>query len=193
MSDSADLERRYRRLLAGYPRAFRREHEQEILAVLMAGADEGQQRPRLGEAVDLINSAIWMRLRPGVPRSRPTVFWAVRLMYVCAALKLLGVPILPAAPGSSPYPLDIGISWGVFALLAWANGRGHNWARVLFAVWVGFHTLALFYDVARVSASSAPVWTVVASVVFWLVEFSAVVLILSKPSGSYYRREPAQS
>ena len=48
MSDSADLERRYRQLLACYPRAFRREHEQEILAVLMAGADEGQQRPRAG-------------------------------------------------------------------------------------------------------------------------------------------------
>jgi hypothetical protein len=193
MSDSAGLERRYRRLLACYPRAFRHEHEQEILSVLMAGAGDGQQRPRPGEAADLIRSAIWIRLRPGVPRSQPTVFWAVRLMYICAALKLLGVPILPATPGSSAYPLDIGISWGVFALLAWANGRGHNWARVLFAVWVGFHTLALFYDVAHVSASSAPGWTVIASVVFWLVEFSAVVLILSKQSGPYYRHKPAQS
>jgi hypothetical protein len=62
MTDSADLERRYRRLLACYPRAFRREHEQEILAVLMAGADERQQRPRLGEAADLIKHALWMRL-----------------------------------------------------------------------------------------------------------------------------------
>ncbi len=62
MSDSADLERRYRRLLACYPRAFRREHEQEILAVLMAGADEGRQRPRLAEATNLIKHALWMRL-----------------------------------------------------------------------------------------------------------------------------------
>ena len=62
MSDSADLERRYRQLLAGYPRAFRREHEQEILAVLMAGDDEGQRRPRLGEAANLIKYALWMRL-----------------------------------------------------------------------------------------------------------------------------------
>jgi len=193
MSDSAALERRYRRLLACYPRAFRHEHEQEILSVLMAGAGEGQQRPRPGEAVDLIKSAIWMRLRPGVPRSQPTVFWAVRLMYVCAALKLLGVPILPVTPRSSAYPLDIGISWGVFAVLAWANGRGHNWARILFAVWVGFHTLALFYDVGHVSASSAAVWTVIASVVFWLVEVSAVVLILSKQSGPYFRHRPGVS
>ena len=62
MSDSAGLERRYWRLLACYPRAFRREHEQEILAVLMAGADEGQQRPRPGEAANLIKHALWMRL-----------------------------------------------------------------------------------------------------------------------------------
>ena len=62
MSDSADLERRYRQLLVPYPRAFRREYEQEIIAVLMAGAHEGQQRPRLGEAANLVKQALWMRL-----------------------------------------------------------------------------------------------------------------------------------
>ena len=62
MSDSAGLERRYGRLLACYPHAFRREHKQEILAVLMAGADEGQQRPRPAEALNLIKHALWMRL-----------------------------------------------------------------------------------------------------------------------------------
>jgi hypothetical protein len=62
MSDSAALERRYRQLLAYYPRAFRHEHEEEILAVLMDGADEGQQRPRVGEAANLIKHALWMRL-----------------------------------------------------------------------------------------------------------------------------------
>jgi hypothetical protein len=62
MSDSADLERRYRQLLVGYPRAFRLEHEQEILAVLMTGANDGQRRPGLGEAANLIKYALWMRL-----------------------------------------------------------------------------------------------------------------------------------
>jgi hypothetical protein len=62
VSDSAELERRYRRLLACYPRAFRREHEQEIVAVLMAGAGEDQQRPRPGEAANLIKYALSMRL-----------------------------------------------------------------------------------------------------------------------------------
>jgi len=37
MSNSADRERHYRRLLARYPLALRRERAQEILAVLMPG------------------------------------------------------------------------------------------------------------------------------------------------------------
>jgi hypothetical protein len=63
MTDSAHLERRYRRLLAFYPKAFRREHEQEIVSVLMAGAAEGQRRPRLAESVDLIRNGVVMRVR----------------------------------------------------------------------------------------------------------------------------------
>ena len=63
MSDPTRLERRYRRLLAFYPKAFRREHEEEILSVLMAAAADGQQRPRPEEVADLVRSAIFMRLR----------------------------------------------------------------------------------------------------------------------------------
>ena len=96
MSDSADLERRYRRLLVCYPRSFRREHEQEMLSVLMAGAGDGQHAPagrgpRSDQKRDLDASA-----SRASHDSQPTMFWAVRLMYLCAALRLLGVPILPA-------------------------------------------------------------------------------------------------
>ena len=66
MNDDGDLERRYRRLLACYPAAFRCEHEQEILTVLMAGATVGQRWPRLAEAADLLKSAIYMRLQTRV-------------------------------------------------------------------------------------------------------------------------------
>ena len=81
MTDQTSLERGYRRLLAWYPRAFRREHGQELLAVLMACAPHGQRRPGLAESADLIRSGLRMRLRPSVPRSAPTVRAAVRLMY----------------------------------------------------------------------------------------------------------------
>jgi hypothetical protein len=73
-------------MLGWYPRPFRREHGQEILAVLMACAPDGQRRPSLSESADLIRSGLRMRLRPGVPRSARTVRAAIRLMYVGAAI-----------------------------------------------------------------------------------------------------------
>jgi len=191
VTDCPVLERRYRRLLALYPRAFRREHGQEMLAVLMAGAKEGQRRPRFGETADLIKNAIWIQLRPNVRRSQPTVFWAGVLMWLCAGLRLLGVPLLPAMPGSVGFPLEIGISWGVFALLAWGNGRGYEWARVLFTAWVALHCLVLFYDLVHLTASYSPAWTVIASVTFWLVELAAVLLILNRRSQPHYGHKPA--
>ena len=63
MTDAADLERRYRRLLKCFPARYRREHEQEILSVLMAGATDGQRRPGLADSADLVLSAIFMRWR----------------------------------------------------------------------------------------------------------------------------------
>jgi hypothetical protein len=54
MTDSQALERAYRRVLACYPRSFRRDNEDEILAVLLATAGEGQTRVGLAEAADLI-------------------------------------------------------------------------------------------------------------------------------------------
>lgn len=191
MTECSGLERRYRRLLALYPRAFRREHEEEMLTVLMAGAKDGQRRPRLGETADLIKNAIWIQLRPNVRRSQPTVFWAVVLMWLCAVLRLLGVPVLPAMPGRIGFPLEIGMSWGVFALLAWTNGRGYNWGRFLFGVWFALHSVVLFYDLAHLTASYSPVWTVIASVTFWLVELSAVLLILNGRSRPHYRHKAA--
>lgn len=96
MSESAGLEDGYRRLLAWYPRSFRQEQEDEMLAVLMAGAEPGQQRPRWLERVDLIKSALTMRvahaLRPA-PVSQGwsralAVFFGIQV--VVAALALLG-------------------------------------------------------------------------------------------------------
>ena len=96
MTDQEHLERAYRRLLAWYPREFRRENGQEILAVLMAGAPDGKRRPGLAESADLIRSGLWMRLRPSVPRSARTVRAAVKLMYAGAAVSTVNLIILLA-------------------------------------------------------------------------------------------------
>ncbi|HEV3047217.1 MAG TPA: hypothetical protein VGY13_07620 [Solirubrobacteraceae bacterium] len=63
MTGPADLERRYRRLLRCFPARYRREHEQEILSVLMDGAKDGRRRPGLADSADLVTSAALMRWR----------------------------------------------------------------------------------------------------------------------------------
>ncbi|MFE9689497.1 hypothetical protein [Micromonospora sp. NPDC005806] len=62
MSGTA-LERRYRRLLAVYPWEHRRAYEEEMLAVLLAGARPGQTRPGAGDALNLIGAGLRARLR----------------------------------------------------------------------------------------------------------------------------------
>ena len=90
MNEDAGLERGYRRVLAWYPKAFRQENEQEILAVLLASAEEGQRRIGLGESAALIRGALRMRLRPAVRPPR-AVEAAVRLMCAGALAELAAV------------------------------------------------------------------------------------------------------
>src|ERR1700733_2329511 len=79
-SASAQLERAYRRLVGLYPRSFRRESTEEIIAVLLATAREDQRRPSLMETADLLRGAALARLGlSGCPR---TGLYALRLMYL---------------------------------------------------------------------------------------------------------------
>lgn len=95
-SSSAQLERGYRWLVACYPRSFRRENTEEIIAVLLATAAEDQRRPSAAEAADLLRGAVRMRLGlSGCPR---TVLYAIRLMYLGALVQVaeLGTVLLTA-------------------------------------------------------------------------------------------------
>ncbi|SCL64952.1 hypothetical protein [Micromonospora chersina] len=75
------LTHRYRRLLLAYPRAYRREHGEELLGVLLDAAPAGQTRPTLGEAVDLIRGGL--RCRLGRPASSTVGVWAVLTALIC--------------------------------------------------------------------------------------------------------------
>jgi hypothetical protein len=168
MTDQANLERAYRRLLAWYPRAFRRESGQEFLGVLMACAPPGQRRPGLAESADLIRSGVWMRLRPGVPRSARTVRAAVQLMYAGAAVSTVELIILLAVIGDikayhavlgyrftaaqvsqfNTLAITVAIVFTLVPVALWlwmarANGQGKNWARILSTVLFGLATLSL--------------------------------------------------
>jgi hypothetical protein len=98
-SESASLERGYRRRLAWYPRWFRVENEDEILAVLLACAEDNQTRPSLEATFDLLKGAarMWMRPRPGQPR---TVFTAIRLMWAGALAEVTVAITTSATLGS---------------------------------------------------------------------------------------------
>jgi len=214
MTDQEHLERAYRRLLGWYPREFRDEHEQEILAVLMASAPDGQRRPGLAEAADLIRSGLWMRLRPSMPRSARTVRAAVRLMYAGAAvsaveyitvLALIVVDIKLAVRGrflghslsaAQMRPLIIA-AWIIFSLvvialwlwMARANGQGRNWARILSTVLFGLGTLQLISDFqgAVGSGTAESVLGLLGAALTWPVGAVAVWLLWRPASSAFFR------
>lgn len=213
MTDAADLERRYRRWLRWYPKSFRREHEAEILAVLMAGAREGQRQPELMECLDLMRSALWMRLRPSVPQSNRSVFNAVKLLCFGAVVELATAITVVATIGDvrssvvkrnpgltagewhavvagqlEPTAVAAGIAVGFWLWMAWSLGRGHRWARIAFALFFGLNTWSLFNGLAGGSAVYARPDLAIGTVL-WLVELAAVVLLFrmkmaASPSGA---------
>jgi len=210
MTDSSPLERGYRRVLACYPKAFRRESEEEILAVLLATAHEGQRRVGLAEAANLISGAVRMHL--GMSRSPRPVLNAVRLMCLGAVLELAVLVTVLVTLGSvrsaivydftaaqwhtamltQVVPLAVGapISAGVWLWLAWANGRGHDWARPAFMALVGLLTLELLIGLGGGAALYAPA-DLIGTTVPWLAGLAAMVLIFSKTASPYYQQEPA--
>jgi hypothetical protein len=216
-SASSGLERGYRRLLAWYPRSFRKENEEEILTVLLATAREDQRRPSLGESADLIKGAV--RMRMGLSRSPRTVLHAVRLMYLGAAAQvavlitvLLTASDIRAAvqaavavhhdPALTAQALQLVqanlvadyIFLPVAVLLwifsAWANGKGYDWARVVAIGLFGILSVGMLVHLVQGSAEYAPA-AVIGSGVEWVIGLAAVVLILQKRSWPYYVRRPA--
>jgi hypothetical protein len=147
------------------------------------------------------------QIRP--PRS---VLNAVKLMYAGAALEVIAVIIAVVTVGSlksailarhpaytaaqlhsaevaRTVPLVIGglIAIGLWLWMAWANGKGRSWARIVSAVFFGINTLDLLISLLQVHA----VATLIIGVVIWLVGLGAIVLIFSKESGAFYNRQLA--
>jgi hypothetical protein len=161
--------------------------------------------------VDLLRGAIKLHL--GMSRSPRPVRNAVRLMCAGAVLTLavvvtvlvtLGrlrsdfiqnftaaqwhtvmltqiVPVLACAP----------IGAAVWLWLAWANGRGHDWARPASMALFGLLTIGLLLGLGEGTLLYAPA-DLIAAAVLWLAGLAAIVLVFSKTAGPYYQQEPAQ-
>jgi hypothetical protein len=208
--DQARLERAYRRILAWYPRSFRRENEDEILAVLLDTAAEGQVRVGLAEAWDLVRGGLRMRLWPAAPRPR-TVRAAVKLMLAGAAAELAALITVIVTSGAvrtaiaarNPAAGHLAtahqvvilagapVAIGLWLWLAWANGKGEDWARMLSAACFGLLTLSVLGSLAERAISYAPADMIAATVV-WAIGLASVVLIFTPAAGRYYRPRLAQ-
>lgn len=215
MTDVTHLERRYRRLLAWYPKAFRREHEDEMLVVLMAIARNGGRRPALADSADLIRNAIWMRMRPWAQRPAPTMVWALGLMVLAAGLELVALATVvgtraslrAAVIGRLPHftaaqwqaavhahilPVEIGAPIAAILWLgvAWANGRGFSWARGLVVGLFGLTSLSLLAAVGQHAATFAPA-DLIAGCALWLVGLLTMLLIFNPRSERHYHQRPS--
>ena len=71
--------------------------------------------------------------------------------------------------------------------MAWVNGKGRRWARVVSAVFFGINTVDLLISFSLVHA----VATLIIGVVIWLVGLGAIALLFSKQSGPFYKQQSA--
>ncbi len=99
------LERRYRRLLAWYPAAYRAANADDMLGVALARSAPGQRWPEPGEAVNLIVSGAGERLagmlrQPDHRDTAAVLAIAGPLLLAAAAVRTMASPFLftPAIP-----------------------------------------------------------------------------------------------
>ncbi|HTF12575.1 MAG TPA: hypothetical protein VK659_30830 [Asanoa sp.] len=151
----ADLEKRYRRLLAWYPWSHRRVYEDEMLAVLVVGARPGQRWPTLGEAANLVASGL--RARAGTAATTvasPAWRAAAAGFGLFAAVLLLSQRVArlfdfaPAAPES--YLRAIG--WGAVVLAVLVGLRRSGAALAWVTAFGETVLVARQYDTDPVSA-----------------------------------------
>jgi hypothetical protein len=88
---SGQLERRYRRLLRAYPRAYRNHRGVEMVTTLLEMAEAGHGRPGRGQALHLVLCGLRQRFR--LPAGRP-------LAWVAALLAALVLGAFGAAGGT---------------------------------------------------------------------------------------------
>ncbi|MEU7738903.1 hypothetical protein [Nonomuraea sp. NPDC049158] len=147
------LEQRYRQLLARwYPAEHRALHEEEMIAVLVASAEPGRQRPGVRDTFDLVYGGLAIRVQRGAgPHWREAVNVAALIAPVALLLAALARAVLYGAPvWQGPLVEDelwqllkqvsYALPYGVVVGLAW-RGRGGAaaacaWAYALVIAWL---------------------------------------------------------
>jgi hypothetical protein len=146
-----------------------------------------------------------MQQQPPAPSS---VLTAVKLMYAGAALSAIGIVLELVSIGSVKSAIKkanpkltttqihsaeivgvaivviIGlIGVGLWIWMAWANGRGKNWARIVASVLFGLSTIDVLLSVARPHATIGLLLTILV----WLVGLGAILFLWRKDSSAYFQ------
>ncbi|MET8042165.1 hypothetical protein ABZU25_15065 [Micromonospora sp. NPDC005215] len=149
----------YRWLLAGYPRAYRRQYEDELIGVLLDDAAPGQRRPAARDVLALLGGALRAHVRQvGARFSVDAWRDAAQVLGLVAALVLFvraaRVPVLHLSMFAQSYPDGIGedfVSWPrCLVAVLWlvvAVSAGAGWGRVAAAIAVG----GAAFEVVRVA------------------------------------------
>ena len=136
---------------------------------------------------------------------------AVRLMWLAAAIEVVALIVallsrgalkaailrrhphytatqLHHAESAQTVILVVGalIAVALWLWMAWANGRGRNWARILSAVFFGISTLGLLLSFA----AGRGVGDIIVSVVIWLIGLAVIVLLFGRESAPFFARQP---
>lgn len=148
---------------------------------------------------------------PPRPPTPPSVRTAVKLMYAGAVVSAVSLIVglvdiggLKGALRASHPGLSAGqvnatvdlfvvsvlasgiIGIGLWLWMAWANGRGRNWARVTGTVFFAIETIELLSTAAAVNTVIGEVLTVLT----WLIGLAAVVMLWRRQSRPYFRPSP---
>jgi hypothetical protein len=142
--DRGGLERGYRWLLACYPAAYRRVHEEEMLAVLMTAAPHGKRRPGIGEAADLIWGALRVRCQPSRNGAEPA--WRDALAVLSVVLPVI-VFIITAVHVAGQLPVILDGTPNIFSnrapLWLFIQNRAPLWLFIQFTAPLALLALAL--------------------------------------------------
>jgi hypothetical protein len=147
-----------------------------------------------------------------VSAPRPVVF-AVRLMYAGAALSAAGLitsllltrglraAIIAASKGHHLSAAQVTarehaiigsaiisglVGIGLWLLMAWANGRGQSWARIVATVLCAINTLGLVFSLTVAHTAAGLLLTIA----IWLAGVGAVILLWQRESSSYFAATP---
>jgi hypothetical protein len=182
---SADLERRYARLLGAYPAGYRHEHQQEILATLLDSTHPGQRHPSVREAAALAVGGLRTRARLAA-RQSPWSLWAEGLR--------LGVLLLLVSVTASA----ASATWLLTEFIAtWITAKASGWvlsaaaALALVAVARGRFRAGLALLVVAIAAgrSSPPTQPELLALV---VAAAILLVLLWRPPATSRRRWPGR-